>query len=195
MKNNLVSKSLENYLLNKLNVKKIENTELEKIEEITLNAMDENGNHHDYDFKDFKKITNLKYLSLQNFIINNYETNEINRCKNLKGVQFSNCTIKSKSRLQNNIKVISFNNCKSFKIYYISLLKNLQILKLINQKMVNIFYITNLKNLEKIYFENTCILNFRKLKELKKLLYIRLTKCKWNKLGQKYLESRIEIEK
>lgn len=195
MKINLVSKSLETYLLNKLNIDNKDVIDLDKIDEISINAIDENGNFHDYDFRDFEKFNNLKYLSLQNFTINNYETNVINRCKKVEGLQFSNCIIKSKSRLQNDIKVISFNNCKKFKISYISLLKNLQVLKLLNQRIVNLFNITKLKKIEKIYFENIILINFKKLSYLKNLTYIRLFKCKWNKRTEKKLNNRVEIEK
>lgn len=195
MKINLVSKSLENYLLNKLSLDNIKNINIDEIEEISINAMDESGKLNDYDFKDFEQFKNLKYVSLQNFIINNYQTNALNRCKNIEGIQFSNCFIKSKSRLQNNVKFISFNNCKKFKIYYVSLLKNLQILKLFNQKIVNLSGIISLKKLEKVYFENVLLLNFRKMQYLKNLTYIRLVKCKCNKLSEKRLASRIEIEK
>ena len=195
MKINLVSKSLENYLLNKLSLDNIKNINIDEIEEISINAMDESGKLNDYDFKDFEQFKNLKYVSLQNFIINNYQTNALNRCKNIEGIQFSNCLIKSKSRLQNNVKFISCNNCKKFKIYYVSLLKNLQILKVFNQKIVNLSGIISLKKLEKVYFENVLLLNFRKMQYLKNLTYIRLVKCKCNKLSEKRLASRIEIEK
>lgn len=195
MKINLVSKSLENYLLNKLNVDKIEDIDLNKVEEISINAIEENGNLGDYDFKDFVQFENLKYISLQNFTINNYETNEINRCKHIKAIQFSNCTMKSKSRLQINVKVISFDNCKRFKLYYISLLKNLQVLKISDFKVINLTNIKSLRNLEKIYFDNGRIFNFAKLKDLKNLMHVRIVRCKWNKRAEKKLSEQIEIEK
>lgn len=195
MKINLVSKSLKNYLLNKFNVKNIEDIDFNKIEEVSLNAIEENGILADYDFKDFEKFKNLKYVSLQNFTINNFETNEINRCKNIEAIQFSNCIIKSKSRLQNNLKIISFDNCKRVKIYYISLLKNLQILKLSNLKVINLSKIVFLRNLRKIYFENDRIFNFIKLVSLKKLEYIRIVKCKYNKYSERKVSKQIQIEK
>ena len=195
MKINLVSKSLKNYLLNKFDVKNIEDLDLNQIQEISLSAIEENGSLADYDFKDFEKFRNLKYVSLQNFTINNYETNEINRCKNIEAIQFSNCIIKSKSRLQNNLKIISFDNCKRVKIYYISLLKNLQILKLSNIRFLNLSKIIYLRNLRKIYFENNIIFNLGKLLYLKNLEYIRIVKCKYNKYSARKVSKQIQIEK
>jgi len=195
MISNLVSKDFENYLLNKCNAEKIEEIDLSCIEEISLNAINEKGNLCDYDFKDFQKLNRLKYVSLQNFIINNYETNIINRCKSIEGLQMTNCIIKSKSRLQNNIKVISFENCKMFRMYYISLLKRIQVLKLYSLKSVNLKDIAYLKQIEKICFENEKIVNLRKLLLLKYLTKIKMVNCKYNKIAELKLEKYIEIEK
>jgi hypothetical protein len=195
MKINFLSNDFENYLLKKLDISEITEEKLNSIEEISLNAIGNNGIKNDYDFRDFKKLPNLKFISLQNFVIKNYETNEINRCGNLEGLQFSHCIIKSKSRLQGNIEIISFDHCKKLHFKYISILKKLKVLKFSNIMFMNLKHIGVLKNIEKIYFENGMILNFKELSNLKKLLYIRITKCKWNKSQEKFLDENIEIEK
>ena len=195
MKINFLSNDFENYLLKKLNVSEITTEELNKVKEISLNAIGNNGIKNDYDFRDFEKLKNLKYISLQNFIIKNYETNEINRCQKLEGLQFSNCILKSKSRLQGNIEKISFDNCKRLRFKYVSILKKLKIINFSNIIFINLRRIGMLKNLERIYFENGIILSIKKLAELKCLLYIRITNCKWNKTQEKYLNENIEIEK
>lgn len=195
MKINFLSNDFENYLLKKLNVSEITTEELNKVTEISLNAIGNNGIKNDYDFRDFEKLKNVKFISLQNFIIKNYQTNEINRCPKLEGLQFSNCILKSKSRLQGNIEKISFDNCKKLRFRYVSILKKLKVVNFSNIMFINLKRIGMLKNLEKIYFENGIILNFKKLAELKNLLYIRITNCKWNKTQEKYLNKNIEIEK
>ena len=60
---------------------------------------------------------------------------------------------------------------------------------------MNLKNISILKSLEKIYFENGTILHFKNLRNLKNLIYVRITKCKWNKNHEKYLDKNIEIEK
>ena len=122
MKVNFLSNDFENYLLKKLNVSEITEEELNTVKEISLNAIDTNGIKNNYDFRDFEKLKNLQFISLQNFVINNYQTNEMNRCPKLEGIQFSNCVIKSKSRLQGDIHIITFDNCKRLRFKYISLL-------------------------------------------------------------------------
>lgn len=195
MKINFLSNDFEIYLLKKLNVSEITTEELNKVKEISLNAIGNNGIKNDYDFRDFEKLKNLKFVSLQNFVIKNYQTNEINRCLKIEGLQFSNCIFKSKSRLQGNIEKISFDNCKRLSFKYVSILKKLKIINFSNIMFINLKRIGKLKNLEKIYFENDIILNFKKLAELKNLLYIRLINCKWDKTQEKYLNKSIEVEK
>lgn len=195
MKIDFLSYDFNNYLLKKLNTSEITDDKLNTVEEISLNAIDSNGIKNNYDFRDFEKLKNLRFISLQNFTINNYETNEINRCSKVEGVQFTSCVMKSKSRLQGNINIISFDNCKRFHFRYVSLLKNLKIIKFSNIKFFNLKNISILKSLEKIYFENGMILHFKNLRLLKNLRYIRIVNCKWNKSQEKYLNSNIEIEK
>ena len=78
----MISNGLEKYLILKLNKKgNFNEKDFEKIEEISLNFKELNSQNLDYDFKDFLKFENLKFLSLQNFNIKNYETNIINRIK------------------------------------------------------------------------------------------------------------------
>lgn len=195
MKINFLSNDFENYLLKKLNVSEITEKELNTVKEISLNAIGINGIKNNYDFRDFEKLKNLQFISLQNFVINNYQTNEMNRCPKLEGIQLSNCVIKSKSRLQGDIHIITFDNCKRLRFKYISLLKKLKVVKFSNIKFMNLKNISILKSLEKIYFENGRILHFKNLSHLNNLFYIRLTKCKWNKSDEKYLSKNVEIEK
>ena len=195
MKINFLSNDFENYLLKKLNVSELTEEILKEVKEISINAIGNNGIKNSYDFRDFEKLENLKFLILKNFEINNYQTNEMNRCNNLEGVQFSNCIIKSKSRLQGNIQIVTFDNCRKFHFKYISLLKNLKVVKFSNIRFLNLKNIEILKSLQKIYFENGIILHFKNLAYLQNLNYIRITKCRWNKLHEKYLNNNIEIEK
>ena len=188
------SKSLENYLLSKYKLSKIEDLIPKKVEELSLNKLD-NNEIQDYDLKDLEEFENLKYVSLQNFKINNYETNELNRCKNLSAVQFSNCKFNSKSRLKRDIKVIAFNNCKGLKLEYLSALKTLETLKILNCGIINLKHIgVYIKSLEKVYFENTKIYNFASLSKLKKLILVELVNCKWNRKSKALFSEEVQIE-
>ena len=129
----LESNNLTEYLKQKLNIpleQELTEEDLLKITEVSINGKDLQGNSNDYDFKDFLKMTNLQYLNLQNFIIDNYETNIINRIKTLKTLQLTDCKIKSKSTLFNNIELLSFTSCTKVNLKYFENLKSLNTLKI-----------------------------------------------------------------
>ncbi len=129
----LESNNLTEYIKQKLNIpeeQEISANDLSQISEISINGKDLSGNVNDYDFKDFLKMNNLQFLNLQNFTIDNYETNIINRIKTLKTLQFTDCKIKSKSTLFNNIELISFTSCTKVNSKYFENLKNLKTLKI-----------------------------------------------------------------
>ncbi len=192
----MISNGLEKYLILKLNKKgNFNEKDFEKIEEISLNFKELNSQKLDYDFKDFLKFENLKFLSLQNFNIKNYETNIINRIKSLCAVQMTNCKISSKSTLQGNLELISFQHCKNLKIKYISNLKKLKILKIGNNKRISVKGISKLKSLEKLYFRDIKLSYSRELELLPNLSYINLAESKYSKNLEKNLSNNIEIDK
>ena len=70
----MISKELKEYLFLKLNKKEGEDLteeDLDKVEEISLNSKTIDFQERRYDFKDFQKFKNLKFLILQNFKIRN----------------------------------------------------------------------------------------------------------------------------
>ena len=89
----MISSGLKKYLLLKLNKKEereILPSDFDKIEEISLNNADCKTYNVEYDLKDLMLFKNLKFLSIQNFKIRNYETNIINRIQSLCAVQMVN---------------------------------------------------------------------------------------------------------
>lgn len=194
----MISRGLKKYLLIKLN--KAEGEELSEkdfneVEEISLNLKDINLQNYDYDFKDFQKFKNLKFLSLQNFNIRNYETNILNRIESLHAVQMSNCKINSKSTLQGNLELISFRHCKNFKLYYISKLKKLKVLKVGNSKKINLKGISYLKTIEKLYFRDIKLTHSLEIANLPNLKYLNLAESKYSKKLEKKLSRNINIDK
>ena len=137
----------------------------------------------------------MKFLNLQNFEIRNFETNIINRLTELKALQFTNCTIKSKCTLRNNVEFIAFSNCKKFKLNYIYNLKKLVTLKIENEKSVNLNKINLLKNIEKIYLKNTKIKNSLELLSLPKIQYINVAGSKYSGKLEKNIPEYVEFSK
>ena len=194
----MISKELKEYLFLKLNKKEGEDLteeDLDKVEEISLNSKTIDFQERRYDFKDFQKFKNLKFLILQNFKIRNYETNISNRIDSLCAVQMTNCKISSKSTLQGNLELISFRNCKNFSLRYISKLKSLKVLKVGNGKKLNLKGISIFKNIEKLYFRNIKLTNSLELVNLPNLKYLNLAESKYSKKLEKRLARDIEIDK
>ena len=152
----LKSNSLTEYIKQKLNLPldvELSDEDLAKITEISINGKDLDGRINDYDFKDFMCLSNLQYLSLQNFVIDNYETNIINRIKTIKAVQFTDCKMKSKSTLFGNIEMLSFTSCSKLDSKYFCNLKSLNTVKINLCGKVNLEaakQMVNLKNIDVI---------------------------------------------
>lgn len=125
------------------------------------------------------KFKNLKFLSLQNFKIDNYQTNIINRIKSLKAVQFTDCKLVSKSTLLGNLELVSFTSCSKFNIKYISNLKNLEVLKFGILKRLNLKGIDQINSAKKIDFKQVNLVNSKELLKLPYLESINLSDCKY----------------
>jgi hypothetical protein len=194
----MVSKSLKKYLITKLNKsdeEELNEEDFNNVEEISINRKNILDEEEDYDFKDFLLLKNLKFLSIQDFKIRNFETNVINRMLNLKAVQMNNCKISSRCSLTGNLELISFQNCKNLKIDYVRNLKNLKVLKISGYKKINLKGISNLKNIEKIYFRNSNLKNESEILKLPNLDYINLAESKYKVNLEKLLKDSIKIEK
>jgi hypothetical protein len=194
----MISKSLKKYLITKLNKsdeEELDEEDFNKIEEISINLKNISDEEEDYDFKDFLLFKNLKFLSIQNFKIRNFETNIINRISNLKAVQMTNCKISSRCSLTGNLELISFHNCKNFKLDYIRNLKKLKVLKISGYKRINLKGISNLKNIEKLYFRNTKLEREMEILNLQNLDYINLTESKYKQKLEDLLPKSVKIEK
>jgi len=146
-----VSKDFEQYIRLKLNKKQEDsliNEDLDSVTEVSLNGHTLQEGTNDYDFKDFMKLPNLRYLSFQNFVIDNYQTNIINRIKTIKAVQFTDCKIKSKSSLIGNIEMLSFTSCDKLNSKYFCNLKNLNTLKINMCGKVDMRFANDISNVE-----------------------------------------------
>lgn len=194
----MISSGLKKYLLLKLNKNdedEILPSDFDKIEEISLNNLDCEKYNIEYDFKDLMLFKNLKFLSVQNFKIRNYETNIINRISSLCAVQMVNCEIFSKSTLQNNIELISFQNCKKFSLYYLKNLKKIKILKIENCRSIDLRKIYAFSSIERIYLKNVKIKNISKLLQLPNLKYINLAESKYSRRFEAKIPNNIELDK
>lgn len=184
--------SFYNYILLKLNKKELEKNDLDMIEEISIKS----DKKIKFEIRDLEKFKNLKSLTLQEFKINNYETNTINRCKKIESLQFINCKFNSKSRLlSNNIKTLVIDNCKNLKYKYFTKLEKMTNLKIYNIRKVDSRRISKLAYLEKLTLNNTKVKNSIYLKNLNRLSILNLKGSKYNKILIELLKNKLQIER
>lgn len=189
------SKGFINYLLelfDKLSIDEVKEKELKSITDVILVKNDKDD---EYNFIDLEMFPNLQEIVLINFKIDNFETNVLNRCKNLKKVEFVDCDIVSKSRLLNeNITELGIDHCKINNSYFGDA-KGLKLLTVQNVKLFDVRKIGRLINLEELRVNYTKLKSANYLSRIVKLKFLNLTGSKYDKNLEKSLSNRIHFEK
>ncbi len=184
-------KTLENYLMYKLDKENNNFTEEELDSIDTLNIyLDDEEDY--FDFKTLGFFKNLKRLTLRRIHVNEEDFTHLLNLTYLEELFLDNCLFDSTSLLAGiKLKILSFENCVVNSYSFISLIENLEYLTItggvvnINKINRNLSYLRlsysyldeiekleEFNNLETLYIDNTNIDNFdflNKLEKLKKL--------------------------
>lgn len=154
IKNKELELTLE-VMINK-SISKVNIEDLSKIKDITLNAIDMQGNLNSNDLEDLKIFPKLEICTIRNYKIDdlNYESLEkLNNIDTLQKLRIYDCKFEKKD-LSINIDTIEFISCNNLSIGEIignSNIKQLNILHCQN------FNLKKLNKLKKIYFEDDVI--------------------------------------
>lgn len=154
IKNKELELTLE-VMINK-SISKVNIEDLSKIKDITLNAIDVQGNLNSNDLEDLKIFPKLEICTIRNYKIDdlNYESLEkLNNIDTLQKLRIYDCKFERKD-LSINIDTIEFISCNNLSIGEIignSNIKQLNILHCQN------FNLKKLNKLKKIYFEDDVI--------------------------------------
>lgn len=154
IKNKELELTLE-VMINK-SISKVNIEDLSKIKDITLNAIDMQGNLNSNDLEDLKIFPKLEICTIRNYKIDdlNYESLEkLNNIDTLQKLRIYDCKFEKKDLSINidNIEFISCNNLSIGEIIGNSNIKQLNILHCQN------FNLKKLNKLKKIYFEDDVI--------------------------------------
>lgn len=154
IKNKELELTLE-VMINK-SISKVNIEDLSKIKDITLNAIDMQGNLNSNDLEDLKIFPKLEICTIRNYKIDdlNYESLEkLNNIDTLQKLRIYDCKFERKDLSINidNIEFISCNNLSIGEIIGNSNIKQLNILHCQN------FNLKKLNKLKKIYFEDDVI--------------------------------------
>ena len=143
----IVTKSIKLFLKEviKKSPSKIGYSDLLKVESITIDGKDENGEKQIVLFNEVKLLKNLRYLEIRNILITDYIIKTLEDMNYLENIIFKNCTFRKTITTMNNLKPlkqIRIENCKNFNIKFIDKANiNTLILKNLN--------VTNLRNISK----------------------------------------------
>lgn len=124
----IVTKSIKLYLKEvvKKTSSKIGYSDLLKVEGITIDGKDENGNKQLVSFGEVKLLKNLRYLEIRNILITDYIIKILEDMDYLENIIFKNCTFRKTITNMNNLKPlrqIRVENCKNFNLKYIDKIK------------------------------------------------------------------------
>lgn len=103
----------------KKNIKKIELANLDRIEDITLNALDVQGNIISYELTDLKLFRNLKRCMIRNYKLtqeNLSELNNIGKSNSISELIIHNCEFEKGINLEIKTQTIKFIACKDINI-------------------------------------------------------------------------------
>lgn len=103
----------------KKDIKKIELADLDRLEDITLNALDVQGNIISYELTDLKLFRNLKRCMIRNYKLtqeNLSELNNIGKSNNISELIIHNCEFEKGINLEIKTQTIKFIACKDINI-------------------------------------------------------------------------------
>lgn len=103
----------------KKDIKKIELADLDRIEDITLNALDVQGNIISYELTDLKLFRNLKRCMIRNYKLtqeNLSELNNIGKSNSISELIIHNCEFEKGINLEIKTQTIKFIACKDINI-------------------------------------------------------------------------------
>ena len=137
----IVTKSIKIYLKEviKKSPSKIGYSDLLKVESITIDGKDDNGNRQLVSFGEIKLLKNLRYLEIRNIMITDYIIKMLEDMTYLENIIFKNCTFRKTITTMNNLKPLKqmrIENCKNFSLKYIDKI-NLHTLCLKDLKISN----------------------------------------------------------
>lgn len=144
--NDILKKSILN-ATNKDNFSEVNESDIIKLENIVFTSEDSNGKKTGITFSDILKFPNLKYITLQNFIINEDSLQVFNIHSQMLEISFINCEFicNNFQNMQKIPKKIKFINCKNIP--------------------------SKLPSIEELFFERSIIdfdsIDFQKLKNMK----------------------------
>ena len=184
------NKELELFLqvMLKKDINRMEQKDLDNINDITLNATDELGKVISYNLDDLKLFRKLQTCTVRNYEItkeNYHSLNCINNMNGINEIKMYNCNFEKDIVLELKTKTIQFISCNNLNIGNLITKSSVETIKVLH--CLN-YSVGNLGNTKNIYFDENDIIKVT-IKDLlnSKLINITFNNCDFKAFSQKYL--------
>lgn len=184
------NKELELFLqvMLKKDINRMEQKDLDNINDITLNATDELGKVISYNLDDLKLFRKLQTCTVRNYEItkeNYHSLNCINNMNGINEIKMYNCNFEKDIVLELKAKTIQFISCNNLNIGNLITKSSVETIKVLH--CLN-YSVGNLGNTKNIYFDENDITKGT-IKDLlnSKLINITFNNCDFKAFSQKYL--------
>ncbi len=184
------NKELELFLqvMLKKDINRMEQKDLDNINDITLNATDELGKVISYNLDDLKLFRKLQTCTVRNYEItkeNYHSLNCINNMNGINEIKMYNCNFEKDIVLELKAKTIQFISCNNLNIGNLITKSSVETIKVLH--CLN-YSVGNLGNTKNIYFDENDIIKVT-IKDLlnSKLINITFNNCDFKAFSPKYL--------
>lgn len=179
--------------LQKKEVQKIEQEELGKIKELTLNQKKLSGKKNDIYLQELIFFKGLEQLTICGFEISDFVIDIINQCKTLKKIQFTKCKWNAQNRLKDDLEYLVIDSCTDLKE---QILGNSKCIRIVGNKKLDLAKCKHISKIQKLYLQNCNIFHFAEIINFKNLYYLNLDGSKISdKDILEKLAGKIEIHK
>lgn len=97
-------------------IEEIQEEDIEKIKDITINAKDNIGNFISNNLKDLTYFKNLEYCTIKDYEITNESFEVIYQIRTIESLEFVSCAFINKSEIKLKLKQLRFSFCNGFDV-------------------------------------------------------------------------------
>lgn len=181
----LKSKELKEFVYLKLNKDRrlpIYDEDVERIKDVTLNALDFLDEPTDATIFDLIFFKNLKSCTIVNMDISENEIDVLNKQYNIKFIQFTNCVFPGNKKVTLDVEELVLDKCNNLSMNNFSEMNKLEELKIINCENIDLKGVEALESVKKLYLQNIIVDNINTVANLKNLEYVNLNGSEINNI-------------
>lgn len=193
----LKSKELTEYIyltLNKDRSTPIYDDDIDKIKDITLDALDFLDEPTDATIYDLVFFNNLKTCMIANMNISEKEIDILNKLENIESIQFTNCVFPKGKMINMHASYVIIDRCAEFDASIFGGMKSITRLRVVNCENVNLSGLESLSNITELYLQNLELDNIDNISSLDKLEYINLNGTTVKKLTDVLKNPKITVD-